>query len=96
MKYKVVVHMASDLDEGAFDSAEERFHSALGCSKGAIESIFYDHPVQVNLESNVITIEFEQSSEVHEQQLKEMIKPAFCETSGHKFPEFQVIEVNKI
>ncbi|EKO3478621.1 hypothetical protein F2K80_001551 [Vibrio fluvialis] len=96
MKYKVVVHMASDLDEGPFDSAEERFQSALGCSKGAIESIFYDHHVQVNLESNVITIEFEQSSEVNEQQLKEMIKPAFCETSGHKFPEFRVIEVKKI
>ncbi|EGR3195821.1 hypothetical protein C5S20_RS23285 [Vibrio parahaemolyticus] len=88
--------MASDLDEGFFDSAEERFHSALGCSKDAIESIFYDHPVQVNLESNVITIEFEQSSEVNEHKLKEMIKPAFCDTSGHKFPEFRVIEVKKI
>ncbi|EGQ8947310.1 hypothetical protein MX715_002684 [Vibrio parahaemolyticus] len=96
MKYKVLAHMASDLDEGFFDSAEERFHSALGCSKDAIESIFYDHPVQVNLESNVITIEFEQSSEVNEHKLKEMIKPAFCDTSGHKFPEFRVIEVKKI
>ena len=96
MKYKIVVHMTSDLNEGSFDSAEERFLTAVGCSKGAIESIFYDHPVQVNLESNVITIEFEQSNEVNEQQLKEMINPAFCETSGNIFPEFQVIEVEKI
>lgn len=96
MKYKIIVHMTPDLDGEGFNSAEERFLSAVNCAKHSIESIFYDFDVKINSESNVISIEFDQLNAVQNQQFYGMIKPTFYDSAGNMYPEFQKIEFETI
>lgn len=96
MKYEVLIPMKEGLDRGEFDSTEERFQSAINCSKSVIESILDAYPVEVDVHENIITIALEQTDLFTEDELKEMFKPVFCDGNGYVFPEFGVIKVRKI
>ncbi|EGQ7962061.1 hypothetical protein HRO21_003742 [Vibrio parahaemolyticus] len=96
MKYEILIPMLKDIDSGIFDSAEDRFQSALHCSKSAIESILYDYPVEIEANRYSITINVKQPGLFTIDELKELLLPAFRSESGETFPEFGVIKVQVI
>lgn len=96
MKYEVRIQMKANLDSGSFDSPEERFQSAVSCTKKSISSILYDYSVLVDCAKSVITITAEEPNLFTVNELQEMLKPALCDGDSITYPEFDLVSVNKI
>ncbi len=94
--YEIVISIKDGFSYGSFDNPADRFQSAVDCSKSSIESILYDFPVDIQVQGNIISITEKKANLFTEKELKEMLKPAFCDENGHTFPEFGGIKLQGI
>ncbi len=94
MKYEIQIKMVDDLTHGNFYSPEERFKSAVDCTRQSIESILYDYPVVVKYnDKGSIVIDVNTSNLFTIDELEEKIKTSFCDNHGRKYKEFASVQI---
>ena len=84
------------------NTEDEKFLSALNCSKESIMSILYEYNLDVEIVSpNKIKISFPEATEINSlsfslKECKEKIKGAFTFFDGIKYTEFRHIRYKEV
>ena len=78
--------------------SDEEFESAFNCAVTSVESTLYDYEVEVAVELPNIYISAKTDIErmpFSLKRCKEIIKGAFVDAAGRRYPEFNLIEVTE-